>query len=147
MKRPLGVLLAILCLSLPLKCQEQKQATPEPAAAVKPCLIVKHKGTVGRRLMWTALIGVPIAPGAKYDHVDQVNFQNAKPTYKGKELQQFQADGVRVIILEKNYKQENLDAARKSCREPEASAAQPKQDSKPPEQKPEVKPEGSFPRA
>lgn len=41
----------------------------------------------------------------KYDHVDAINFQKAKPAYKGKELQGFQAEGVRVIILEKNYKQ------------------------------------------
>jgi hypothetical protein len=71
--------------------------------------------------------------------VDEINFQNAKPTYKGKELQQFQANGVHVIVLEKNYKQENLDAARRSCREAEPQPAQPKQESKPPE-KPETKP-------
>jgi hypothetical protein len=103
-------------------------------------LIVKHKGTVGRRLLWTALIGVPIAPGAKYGHVDAMNFQEAKPAYKGKDLQKFQGEGVRVLILEKNYKPEVLDSARKACREPEAQPPQPKQDSKPPEQKQETKP-------
>jgi hypothetical protein len=101
---------------------------------------VKHKGTVGRRLLFTALIGVPIAPGTKYDHVDAINFQKAKPAYKGKELQGFQAEGVRVMILEKNYTQENLDSARKSCREPEGAPTQPKQETKPPEQKQEAKP-------
>ncbi len=140
MKHLLGFIVALLVLSIPVRSQEQKQATSEPAANTKPCLIVKHKGTVGRRLLWTALIAVPMAPGAKYDHVDAINFQKAKPTYKGKELQEFQAEGVRVIILEKNYKQENLDSVRKTCREPEVPPTQPKQEPKPPEQKQEAKP-------
>ncbi len=140
MKYLLSSTLALLVFSIPAQSQEQKQATSEPVGNTKPCLIVKHKGTVGRRLLWTALIGVPIAPGGKYDHVDAINFQKAKPTYKGKELQGFQAEGVRVIILEKNYKQENLDSARKTCREPEVPPMQPKQEPKPPEQKQEAKP-------
>src|SRR6266849_1409447 len=132
--------LALLASSIAAQSQEQKPVTAEPAGSARSCLIVKHKGTVGRRLLFTALIGVPIAPGAKYDHVDAINFQNAKPAYKGKDLQAFQAQGVRVMILEKNYTQENLDSARKSCREPEAPPAQPKQEPKPPEQKQEAKP-------
>lgn len=140
MKLLLGFTVALLVLSIPVRSQEQKQATSEPAANTKPCLIVKHKGTVGRRLLWTALIGVPIAPGAKYDHIDAMNFQKGKPTYKGKELQGFQAEGVHVIVLEKNYTQENLDSARKACREPEGPPTQPKQEAKPPEQKQEAKP-------
>lgn len=139
MRHLLWSTLAFLMSSIPAQGQEQKQATSEPAGNAKPCLVVKHKGTVGRRLLWTALIGVPIAPGAKYDHVDAINFQQAKPAYKGKELQRFQAQGVRVIILEKNYKQENLDSARKACSEPESSPAQSKQEPKPPEQKQEAK--------
>ena len=140
MKHSLWFTLALLAASMPAQSQEQKPATAEPAGNAKSCLIVKHKGTVGRRLLWTALIGVPIAPGAKYDHVDAINFQNAKPAYKGKDLQGFQAQGVRVMILEKNYTQENLDSARKSCREPEGPLTQPKQETKPPEQKQETKP-------
>ncbi|HXN53136.1 MAG TPA: hypothetical protein VN943_14485 [Candidatus Acidoferrum sp.] len=132
--------LAILVSSIPAQSQEQKQAAPEPIGNTKPCLVVKHKGTVGRRLLWTALIGIPIAPGAKYDHVDAINFQKAKPSYKGKELQEFQAQGVRVMILEKNYKQENLDSARKACREPEGPPTQPKHESKSADQKQEAKP-------
>jgi len=69
-----------------------------------------------------------------------MNFQKAKPTYKGKELQEFQAQGVHVLILEKKYTQENLDSARKACREPEGPPTQPKQEPKPPEQKQEGKP-------
>ncbi len=140
MKHLLWLAMAALVSSIPAQSQEPKQATAEPVGNAKSCLIVKHKGTVGRRLLFTALIGVPIAPGAKYDHVDAINFQNAKPAYKGKDLQAFQAQGVRVMILEKNYTQENLDSARKSCREPEAPPAQPKQEPKPPEQKQEAKP-------
>ena len=139
MRHLLWFTLALLASSIPAQSQEQKQATPEPEGAAKSCLVVKHKGSVGRRLLWTALIGVPIAPGAKYDHVDAINFQQAKPAYKGKELQQFQAKGVRVMILEKNYKQENLDSARKACYEPEGSPTQPKQERKPTEQKQEAK--------
>src|ERR1700730_7409475 len=112
--------LALLASSIPAQSQEQKQATSEPAGNAKSCLIVKHKGTVGRRLLWTALIGVPIAPGAKYDHVDAINFKKGQPAYKGKELQQFQSEGVRVMILEKNYTQASLDSARIACHEPEA---------------------------
>ena len=140
MKHLLWFMLALLVSSIPAQSQEQKQTTSEPVGNAKPCLVVKHKGTVGRRLLWTALIGVPIAPGAKYDHVDAMNFQQAKPSYKGKELQGFQAQGVRVMILEKNYKQENLDSARIACREPEGPLVQPKQEPKPPEQKQEAKP-------
>lgn len=123
MRHLLWFTLAVFVLCIAAEGQEAKQAAPEPAGT-KSCLIVKHKGTVGRRLLWTALIGVPIAPGAKYDHVDAMNFQNAKPAYKGKDLQGFQAQGVRVMILEKNYTQENLDSARKSCREPSTPAVQ-----------------------
>lgn len=39
----------------------------EEKPTAQPCLIVKHKETVGRRLIYFALIGVPIAPGANYD--------------------------------------------------------------------------------
>ena len=140
MKHLLWLSLALLVLSIPAESQEQKPATSEPASNAKSCLIVKHKGTVGRRLLFTALIGVPIAPGTKYDHVDAINFERAKPAYKGKELQGFQAEGVRVMILEKNYTQENLDSARKSCREPEGLPTQSKQETRPPEQKQEAKP-------
>ncbi len=140
MIRTLSFALALVMLSIPAQSQEQKEAASGPEGNAKPCLIVKHKGTVGRRLLWTAVIGVPIAPGSKYDHVDALNFQKAKPTYKGSDLQKFQAEGVRVMILEKNYTQENLDSARKACREPEAPPAQPKQESKPLEQKQQTKP-------
>lgn len=75
------------------------------------CLIVKHKGTVGRRMIWFALIGVPIAPGASYDYVDAVGYTPDKMSYKGKELQRL---GVRVIILEKPTG-ESILAARQSC--------------------------------
>lgn len=75
------------------------------------CLIVKHKGTVGRRIIWFALIGVPIAPGANYDYVDAVSYRPEKMSYKGKELQKL---GVRVIVLEKPTG-ESILAARQSC--------------------------------
>ncbi|HLZ90356.1 MAG TPA: hypothetical protein VKQ28_01475 [Candidatus Acidoferrum sp.] len=140
MKQVFWFTLALLVSSIPAQSQEQKPATPESVGNAKSCLIVKHEGTVGRRLLFTALIGVPIAPGTKYDHVDAINFQKAKPAYKGKELQGFQAEGVRVMILEKNYTQENLDSARESCREPEGPPTQPKQETKPAEQKQEAKP-------
>ena len=87
----------------------------QPRQNQKGCLIVKHKGTVGRRLIFTALIGVPIAPGANYDLVDSVNYKPEKVAYKGKELQVVEKQGVHVIVLEKNYKPESLDEARKSC--------------------------------
>jgi hypothetical protein len=78
MKRALWLQIALVLLSTPAQSQEQKEATSGPAGNARPCLIVKHKGTVGRRLLWTALIGVPIAPGAKYDHVDGITTPSGK---------------------------------------------------------------------
>jgi hypothetical protein len=78
------------------------------------CLIVKHKGTVGRRLIYFALIGVPIAPGANYDYVDSTNFANAKMSYKGKQLEEIQSSGTHVIVLDK-FTPEGVTAARQSC--------------------------------
>lgn len=96
------------------------QVQPSPEAPAPPCLIVKHKGTIGRRLMWTALIGVPIAPGSKYDYVDSVNYTNTKMAYKGKELEQLQASGTRVVVLENKHTSDDVAAARKSCHEPKS---------------------------
>src|SRR5579859_4196117 len=76
---------------LPLSQTDHPAANPRDNARAQRCLIVKHKGTVGRRLMWTALIGVPIAPGAKYDYVDNINVQGTKLAYSGKELEAMQA--------------------------------------------------------
>lgn len=100
MKRPL--LLAIVMCAL----------VSGGAAADDHCLFVKHKGTVGRRLIWTALIGVPIAPGANYDLVDSVNYPARKMSYKGKELEGIRSDGVRVVVVEKGM---DLMALRSSC--------------------------------
>jgi hypothetical protein len=86
----------------------------EEKAIAQPCLIVKHKGTVGRRLIYFALIGVPIAPGANYDYVDSANFSNSKMSYKGKQLEQIQASGTHVIVLDK-YTPDGVAAARQSC--------------------------------
>lgn len=102
-------------------CAALAQDVPAPATS-NSCLIVKHKGTIGRRLMFTALIGVPIAPGSKYDLVDTVNYQNAKATYKGKDLNAIQASGTRIIILENKYKSDDLQQARKSCSEPQTAS-------------------------
>ena len=54
----------------------QEAPTAQPASSSTSCLIVKHKGTVGRRLMYTALIGVPIAPGCS------PSGQSSEPTSK-----------------------------------------------------------------
>jgi hypothetical protein len=78
------------------------------------CLIVKHKGTLGRRLMWTALIGVPIAPGAKYDYVDSIRFANAKMSYGGNELREIESSGTHVVVIDK-FRADALAAARQSC--------------------------------
>lgn len=78
------------------------------------CLIVKHKGTVGRRLIYFALIGVPIAPGANYDYVDSTNFPSPKMSYKGKQLERIQSSGTHVIVLDKSTP-EGVAAARQSC--------------------------------
>jgi membrane-associated protease RseP (regulator of RpoE activity) len=86
-----------------------------PDAGPDSCLIVKHKGTVGRRLIWTALVGIPIAPGAKYDYVDSMDFRSAKLKYGGKELQGIQQSGVHVIVLNNRFIAADLDSARRAC--------------------------------
>src|SRR6266849_4635480 len=116
MKHLLWLAMAALVSSIPAQSQEQKPATAEPAGNAKSCLIVKHKGTVGRRLLWTALIGVPIAPGAKYDFVDGVNVKGGKMSYKGKELEAMQAAGARVIVLDNKHTPEDVESARNACR-------------------------------
>lgn len=87
-----------------------------PAPALAPCLIVKHKGTIGKRLLWTALIGVPIAPGASYDYVDNVNYQTPKMSYKGKALQKLESTGVKVVVLNDKFTSSDLQVAQQSCR-------------------------------
>jgi hypothetical protein len=88
------------------------QVAPSPSHG---CLIVKHKGTLGRRLMWTALVGLPIAPGAKYDYIDAVRYSPTSMSFKGRELEALQSAGVHVIVLDNKYTAEELDAARKTC--------------------------------
>jgi hypothetical protein len=106
--RILAVVLLSVCTTL---CAQN--ATTNMSA--QGCLIVKHKGTLGRRLMFTALVGIPIAPGSKYDLVDAINVRISGVAFKGKELERIQADGVRVVILENKYTPVDLDHARISC--------------------------------
>jgi membrane-associated protease RseP (regulator of RpoE activity) len=89
--------------------------TIQAPAESNPCLIVKHKGTVGRRLIWFALIAVPIAPGSKYDYVDSIDYESRRMKYGAKDLQKVQDSGVHVIILNKNFASDDLKAARASC--------------------------------
>jgi hypothetical protein len=112
MKKPLAV--AALLISV------------ASVSLAEPCLIVKHKGTVGRRLMWTALIGVPIAPGAKFDYVDSVNYPPSKMSFSGKELKKIQESGAHVIVLDK-VTADQLTAAKSSCAGlvPQAQASAP----------------------
>jgi hypothetical protein len=81
----------------------------------KGCLTVKHKGTVGRRLIFATLTGVPIALGAKYDLVDSLDYQGAKLSYKGKELEQIQKTGTRIVVLPSKPRPEEVKDARESC--------------------------------
>jgi hypothetical protein len=88
----------------------------QATAKATGCLIVKHKGTVGRRLMWTALIGVPIAPGTKYDYVDSLQMASTKTSFKGKELQEMESQGTHVIVLNDHFQTSDLQAALESCK-------------------------------
>jgi hypothetical protein len=123
MTRPiLAAVMALVLLSITVARAQNPAPTDSgavvtPHAAPAPCLIVKHKGTVGRRLLFTALIGVPIAPGAKYDYVDNINVPGTKLAYNGKELQALQAKGVHVIVLNNKYATSDLESAHKSCQE------------------------------
>ena|ERR1039458_1144729 len=120
----LALIVEALCVLLLIGAAVSAQAPPAAAApppaeahapAVNPCLLVKHKGTIGRRLLWTALIGIPIAPGAKYDYIDSIDYKNSKLAYGGKDLLKIQAAGVHVIILENKYSAVDLDSARRAC--------------------------------
>lgn len=123
--RILTAFILILALRAPLAAQNPQGAVTPTQSNFQPgeqqqkgtdrCLIVKHKGTIGRRLMWTALVGVPIAPGAKFEYVDSVNYSGAKMSYTGKDLQIIQGAGVHVIVLDKKSTSEDLANARKSC--------------------------------
>ena len=96
------------------------QTTPPPATETfqspqKGCLIVKHKGTVGRRLIFTALTGFPFALGDKYDLVNSLGYQGAKLSYQGKELEQIQKTGTRIVVLPSKPRPEDAKNARESC--------------------------------
>lgn len=71
-------------------------AYAEPA----PCLVVSHASTVGKRLTWFVITGLPIAPGANFDYVDST-MTGTKMKYSGKELQALQKTGVHVVVIEK----------------------------------------------
>jgi hypothetical protein len=114
--------MVILASGVPLRGQQARKEA-DANSTPQPCLIVKHKGTVGRRLIWTAVIGVPIAPGAKYDLVDSVGYKPDKTHYKGKQLKALQKQGVHVIVLKKHYTTQDVDSARQSCRENNEPAA------------------------
>src|SRR5262245_10782912 len=75
------------------------QTSTLPSWPQKGCLIVKHKGTVGRRLIFTTVTGFPLALGDKYDLVDSLGYQGAKLSYQGKELEQIQRTGTRIVVL------------------------------------------------
>ncbi len=64
------------------------------------------------------MIGIPIAPGSKYDYVDSVRYQTAKLKYGGGDLQAIQDSGVHIIILNNKYPSTDLDSARSSCAGP-----------------------------
>jgi hypothetical protein len=90
--------------------------TPEmPQSPQKGCLIVKHKGTIGRRLIFTSLTGFPLALGDKYDLVDSLGYQGAKLSYQGKELEEIQKTGTRIVVLPAKLRPEDVKNARDSC--------------------------------
>jgi hypothetical protein len=86
-----------------------------PQSPQKGCLIVKHKGTVGRRLIFTGLTGFPFALGDKYDLVDSLEYRGAKLSYQGKELEQIQKAGTRIVVLPSKPRPEDVKTARESC--------------------------------
>jgi hypothetical protein len=114
-----GLSVALCICAYAQSPQETPPSNPAPAVAptsiLPPCLIVKHKGTVGKRLLWTALIGVPIAPGASYDYVDNVNYPNPRMSYKGKALQKIETNGVKVVVLNDKFTSSDLQVAQQSC--------------------------------
>ncbi len=135
MSRLLVKLAVVVALCGAVAVAQEAMPDSNATAASKPCVIVKHKGIVGRRLMWTALVGVPMAPGAKYNLVDNMAYTPVKMSFKGKELQTMQQQGIHVIVLEKNYKGADLEAAKNSCRESSTPAPDGKEESSVPTEK------------
>jgi hypothetical protein len=78
---------------------------------------------VGRRLIWTSVIGVPVAPGAKYEFVTAINYSGfPKMAYRPKELEELEKSGVKMVVLNNNYTSGDLDAARYVCGETDTLA-------------------------
>lgn len=119
MLKAIAGLVLIAALSLTVAAQTPTGAGTQQTAQANPnekgCLLVRHKGTAGRRLTWFALTGVPMAPGSKFEYVEAVNYPGAKMNYKGKDLEKIQSSGVRVIVLDHKYSPADLENARKSC--------------------------------
>lgn len=102
-----------------LKRAAAEKSITEPVEDSRPvCLIVKHKGTLGRRAVWFALTGVPIAPGTKYDYVESANLKNVRMAYKSDEVERMVANGVHVIVLNNKFTTADLAEARKGCPAP-----------------------------
>jgi hypothetical protein len=95
------ILTLLAAFALPSFAEEPAPTATGTAGSPAPCLVVSHASTVGKRLMWAALTGVPIAPGANYDYVDST-LHNVKMKYNGKELQKLQSSGVYVHVIEKH---------------------------------------------
>ena len=95
--------------------QPASSAESERQGAAPGCLIVKHKGTMGRRILFTTLTGFPVALGAKYDLVDSAGYKGAKLSYGGRELDQIQKAGTRIIVLQSKPTAEDVKNARLSC--------------------------------
>jgi hypothetical protein len=111
----LGISLVPLAVAATAGVTSQEPAAAPAASAPTGCLIVKHKGTIGRRLIFTALILMPIAPGAKYEMVDGIGYKGAKVAFTARELEMVQATGMHVIILQNKYQQDELAGARQAC--------------------------------
>lgn len=92
----LAVMLCVLAFVLLCQYCDAEDHAPTP------CLVVVHASTLGKRLVWTAVVGVPIAPGANYDYVDSNLVPDVKMKYSGKELAKVHKTGVHVVVIEKH---------------------------------------------
>jgi hypothetical protein len=122
-----------LVVSLGIPALVRGQASPSAPAEpdAKPCLIVRHKDTTGQRMMWFLLANAPVAPEAQFVHIHAINFDGYKPVYRGNDLNKFEDQGVRVIVLNKAASQQDLDQAISAFREPDPPSTQPAAESKP----------------
>ena len=59
MKRRITLLLAIAVIAVLVTAENPAPPATTPVVSAAPCLVVSHASTMGKRLVWFALTGIP----------------------------------------------------------------------------------------